>query len=238
MTDWLMVIGLTLLAGMAMPAGALLAGLERVRPNWLDRELRHGIIAFGGGALLSAVALVLVPEGITKVNTLVSASCFVAGGLAFMWLDITLYRNKTPASQMAAMLSDFVPESIALGAAFAAGGNGGMLLACLMALQNLPEGFNASRELQASTDYRTLRIAKGFALVALLGPLCGLLGFGWLSAYPEAVAVVMLFAAGGICYSVFQDIAPQAKLERRWGPPMGAVLGFVLGMIGHQLTMG
>lgn len=238
MTDWLVVIGLTLIAGMAMPAGALLAGIERVRPNWLDQELRHGIIAFGGGALLSAVALVLVPEGSARLDTWSAAACFVLGGLGFMWLDITLYRNKTPASQMAAMLSDFVPESIALGAAFAAGGHGGLLLACLMALQNLPEGFNACRELQASTHYRTLRITKGFALMALLGPLCGLLGFGWLSAYPELVAAVMLFAAGGICYSVFQDIAPQAKLERRWAPPMGAVLGFVLGMIGHQLTLG
>ncbi|MEL0168206.1 MAG: divalent cation transporter [Pseudomonadaceae bacterium] len=238
MTDWLVVIGLTLLAGMAMPAGALLAGLERVRPNWLDQELRHGIIAFGGGALLSAVALVLVPEGSGRLDTWSAAACFVVGGLGFMWLDITLYRNKTPASQMAAMLSDFVPESIALGAAFAVGGHGGLLLACLMALQNLPEGFNACRELQASTHYRTLRIVKGFALMALLGPLCGLLGFGWLSAYPEVVAAVMLFAAGGICYSVFQDIAPQARLERRWAPPMGAVLGFVLGMVGHQLTLG
>lgn len=238
MTDWLVVIGLTLMAGMAMPAGALLAGVERVRPKWLDQELRHGIIAFGGGALLSAVALVLVPEGIAKVDALVSASCFIVGGLAFMWLDIALYRNKTPASQMAAMLSDFVPESIALGAAFAAGGHSGLLLACLMALQNLPEGFNACRELRASTHYPIRRIAKGFTLMALLGPLFGLLGFGWLAAYPEAVAAVMLFAAGGICYSVFQDIAPQAKLERKWAPPMGAVLGFVLGMVGHQLTMG
>ena len=84
MTDWLVVIGLTLVAGMAMPAGALLAGVERVRPNWLDQELRHGIIAFGGGALLSAVALVLVPEGIAKVDALASASCFIVGGLAFM----------------------------------------------------------------------------------------------------------------------------------------------------------
>ena len=52
MEEWIMVIGLTLMAGMAMPAGALLAGVESIRPNWLDEERRHGIIAFGGGALL------------------------------------------------------------------------------------------------------------------------------------------------------------------------------------------
>jgi len=74
-------------------------------------------------------------------------------------------------------------------------------------------------------------------LMALLGPVCGLLGYGWLAQFPAVVAGVMLFAAGGICYSVFQDIAPQAKIDRHWAPPMGAVLGFVLGMVGHQLTM-
>lgn len=237
MEEWILVIGLTLMAGMAMPAGALLAGVESIRPNWLDEERRHGIIAFGGGALLSAVALVLVPEGIEVLPPASSAFWFVLGGAAFMGLDLLLYRINTPASQLAAMLSDFIPESIALGAAFAAGGSGGVLLACLMMLQNLPEGFNACRELRASTHYSVRRVTALFALMALLGPMCGLLGYGWLAQFPGVVAGVMLFAAGGICYSVFQDIAPQAKIDRHWAPPMGAVLGFVLGMVGHQLTM-
>jgi len=237
MEEWILVIGLTLMAGMAMPAGALLAGVESIRPNWLDEERRHGIIAFGGGALLSAVALVLVPEGIEVLSPAFSAFWFVLGGAAFMGLDLLLYRINTPASQLAAMLSDFIPESIALGAAFAAGGSGGVLLASLMMLQNLPEGFNACRELRASTRYSVRRVTVLFALMALLGPLCGLLGYGWLAQFPGVVAGVMLFAAGGICYSVFQDIAPQAKIDRHWAPPMGAVLGFVLGMVGHQLTM-
>jgi ZIP family zinc transporter len=50
------------------------------------------------------------------------------------------------------------------------------------------------------------------------------------------IAAVMLFASGGILYSIFQDLAPQAKLENRWAPPMGAVFGFGLGMLGLMLT--
>ena len=46
----------------------------------------------------------------------------------------------------------------------------------------------------------------------------------------------MLFASGGILYSVFQDIAPQVPLQRHWAPPLGAVAGFLLGMIGQLLT--
>jgi len=45
----------------------------------------------------------------------------------------------------------------------------------------------------------------------------------------------MLFCAGGILYLTFQDIAPQAKLERAWAPPLGAVVGFLIGLTGYML---
>ena len=34
---------------------------------------------------------------------------------------------------------------------------------------------------------------------------------------------------------LFQDIAPQARLERHWGPPLGAVIGFGIALAGHML---
>jgi ZIP family zinc transporter len=55
---------LSFLAGVATPAGGAPASIEHIRPLWLEKELRHTVIAFGGGALMAAVALVLVPEGI------------------------------------------------------------------------------------------------------------------------------------------------------------------------------
>jgi ZIP family zinc transporter len=57
-----------------------------------------------------------------------------------------------------------------------------------------------------------------------------------LSGYPVIIAIIMLFASGGILYSVFQDLAPKVKLENHWAPPMGAVLGFVVGMYGLMIT--
>ncbi len=227
---------LTLLAGLAMPVGAAFAGVERIRPLWLENELRHSIIAFGGGALLSAVALVLVPEGTEGLSIVVASGCFIVGGVSFMAIDVLLAKSQTSASQLTAMLSDFLPESIALGAAFAIGGNGAMLLVVLIALQNLPEGFNAYRELKQSTHYSGLKIIALFTLMAFLGPLAAAVGYLWLVELPSVVNGIMLFAAGGILYSVFQDIAPQAKLERHWSPALGAVLGFTLGMVGFMLS--
>ena len=50
----------TLGASICIPLGGFLASIERVRSDWLDHELRHFVIAFGGGVLLAAVAFVLV----------------------------------------------------------------------------------------------------------------------------------------------------------------------------------
>lgn len=236
MHDWITIVGLTSMAGLAMPAGALLARFEHIRPRWLEDEVRHGVIAFGGGALLSAIALVLVPEGARDLSPMWVVISFAAGGLVFMGLDMMLSARRNQAGQLVAMLSDFVPEALALGAAFAYGGSAGLLLAGLMALQNLPEGFNAYRELTASSPDSGRRVIAAFAAMALLGPAAGLVGFFWLSAFPQLVSGIMLFAAAGILYVIFQDIAPQVPLERHWAPPLGAVAGFLLGLVGQMLV--
>jgi ZIP family zinc transporter len=232
----LTVIASTFIAGLAMPLGAIIACFEKIGSDWLEQELRHSVMAFGGGALLSAVALVLVPEGIKNLNILPACIWFIVGGLSFMALDIYLKKIDTPASQLAAMLSDFIPESIALGAAFATGSINAYLLAGLIALQNLPEGFSAYRELSSSAAYKPKKIIIMFTLMAMLGPIAAVSGYLWLSESPQIIGAVMLFASGGILYSIFQDLAPQVKLENHWAPPMGAVFGFTLGMLGLMLT--
>jgi len=59
---------------------------------------------------------------------------------------------------------------------------------------------------------------------------------GLLSDRPEVLGGVMLTAAGGILYLTFQDIAPQARLRQAWAPPLGAVGGFLIGVLGHMLV--
>ncbi|MCA9105356.1 MAG: divalent cation transporter [Planctomycetales bacterium] len=235
MPTWLDIVLLTLLAGLAMPLGGIVASFERFLPGWLDLEFRHTVTALGGGALLSAVALVLVPEGTRALPSYAVALLFSAGGVTFMLLDIALVAHQKPWSQLVAMLSDFIPEAMALGATLASGSSAGLLLALLIALQNVPEGFNAFRELSASTHFRPLQLIGLFTLMAVLGPMAGLIGFFALASQPQVMAAVMLFAAGGILYLVFQDIAPQARLKRHWSPPLGAVAGFLLGVIGQML---
>ena len=234
----LQILLLTLMAGAAMPVGAALASVERIHPGWLESELHHSVIAFGGGALLAAVALVLVPEGTANLPMATVVACFAAGGITFMLIDRWLAAKGSSASQLVAMLTDFVPEALALGATFSVSSEGGVLLAGIIALQNLPEGFNSYRELAQSTHYRGFKIVGIFALMALLGPASGAAGYFFLSDSHHLVSGIMLFAAGGILYIIFQDIAPQSRLEKHWGPPLGAVAGFLLGLIGSMMLSG
>lgn len=225
------------MAGLAIPLGALLSFGGHLKDDWLDTEFRHSVMAFGGGALLSAVALVLVPEGSRNLGIAAISFWFLAGGIAFMALDIYLSRRKTNMAQLIAMLSDFVPEALALGATLTFSNASAFLLAILMCLQNLPEGFNSCRELKEATAFSNRRLLTVFLLLALLGPACGFAGYYWLAAYPDAVSSIMIFSAGGILYVTFTDIAPQAKLENHWFPAIGVVAGFLLGLVGHELLI-
>ena len=47
MSDLVQIIMLTLIAGLAMPVGAMIAAVERIHPRWLETEVRHSVMAFG-----------------------------------------------------------------------------------------------------------------------------------------------------------------------------------------------
>jgi len=76
-----------------------------------------------------------------------------------------------------------------------------------------------------------------FALM-LPGPLVGAIGWVYGAEYPAIWGGIMLFSAGGILYLLFQDVAPQSRLKRHWGPARGAVFGFGIGMLGQMPVSG
>lgn len=235
MQEWLKVILLTSLAGLAMPLGASLASIFHLKPKWIENEARHTILAFGGGALLSAVALVLVPEGSEHLGILSLASSFLLGGVVFMYVDKKLKKADTPAANLMAMLTDFIPEALALGTSCAKGSPSGVLLAFLIFIQNVPEGFNTYKEMIESKRFNKTKIISILITLSVLGPMAGLAGFYLLSQMEVITSWIMIFASGGILYIIFKDVAPQADLKEHWAPPLGAVMGFLLGLLGHQL---
>jgi ZIP family zinc transporter len=234
MSDLIIVILASWLAGIASFAGGLFAKFEGTADTEHKRELIHGVVAFGGGILTAAIAFALIPQAISVLPATGLATTFCLGGLAFCALDAYLSRRGRSKAQFMAMLMDFIPEAIALGALFGHNHQAGILLAMFIGAQNFPEGFNSFREIRASRiNPRTA--LWGLFGISFLGPVAACSGYLWLQNQPMLTAGIMSFAAGGILYLVFQDIAPQSKMRRHWLPPLGAVLGFAVGMIGKQL---
>ena len=222
---------LSAFAGAMIPLGGWLACFRQGPHGGSGPVLPSTVIAFGGGALLSAVAFVLVPEGAEKLPGWLAVALFGAGGVAFAWISRAIDRIGGSHGQMLAMLADFIPEAAALGALLAAGGGDtAILLAGLIALQNLPEGFNAWCEGEDTNPRRRLALFWG---LAALGPVAALGGHVFLSDYAGVLGGLMVFAAGGIVYLIFEDIAPAGHLPDRRAPPLGAVMGFALGFAGH-----
>ncbi len=240
MNDVTTIILYTLCAGACIPLGGAIACIEKVRSKWLENELRHAVIAFGGGVLLAAVALVLVPEGSKYVNhSNTNVVIFLCGGIFFFILERVAGHRRRAKPQFTAMLLDFIPESLALGGAFAIGAESAPLLAIFIGLQNLPEGFNAYRELRATPPQSSAKHILGFMLLLVpIGPITAFVGWFWLSEHTAILGGIMLFASGGILYLIFQDIAPQSHMRRHWGPPLGAVIGFCVGMLGNNAVIG
>lgn len=223
------------LAGAAIPVGAVIAYADEHQHEDQHAAFHRGVIAFGGGVLLGAVALVLVPEGTHGLGLPGIVLAFAAGSVGTLLIDRAIERSGASAGQPMAMLLDFVPESIALGALFATPGSSGPLLAILIAMQNLPESFTSFRELEESGIARE-RALGWLAPMAVLGPLAAALGFLFLEGNDAVIGALALAASGGIIYLVFHDIAPAAFEEGHWLSTMGAGLGFLIAIVGEQLV--
>lgn len=234
MSDLVIIVLVSWLAGFAAFVGGVFAKIEGRAETEGKRELIHGVIAFGGGILVAAVAFALAPEGMAVLSPVHLAVAFCLGGLAFCALDAHLSARGGSKAQLMAMLMDFVPEAIALGALFGHNRRAGILLALFIGAQNLPEGFNSYREIVAGRVSPRATLIGLFA-ISLLGPVAAASGHLFLQGHPQLTATIMSLAGGGILYLIFQDIAPHSTMRRHWTPPLGAVLGFVVGMIGKQL---
>jgi ZIP family zinc transporter len=226
-----------LAAGLCIPLGGFLAKIEHISPNWLDIEFRHFMIALGGGILVGATAMVLIPEGLQFLDHSPYAVLFLlVGGFCFYLLELFLGLKKREAPQLSGLLLDYIPESLALGGMLALGATSAPLLALLIGLQNIPEGFNAYRELVALNNQRAKRVFIVMLALAPIGPIFAVFGYMYFAGNTYLLGATLLFASGGILYLIFQDIAPQAKLKRHWAPPLGAVLGFAIAMLGTLLV--
>lgn len=233
MHDTLKIIIYSSLAGLPIIIGGLFSSFFQKINFQLKEEFNHWIIAFGGGALLSAIAFALIPQAISDLTNLQLIIIFLSGTFSFMIIDMIIGKSKSALAQVMSMMMDFIPEALALGASFAHNHEFGLLLAIFIGLQNLPEGFNSYIELRVKMKQSpTLLLMFGLSFTGIFA---ALLGDFLLSDNQKTIDMILLYASGGILYLIFQDIAPLSKKKNDWIPATGASFGFLIGMIGEKL---
>lgn len=220
-----------LLSGITMFFGAILARFLRLGSHAHQDILQHTSVAIGGGILSASVAFVLIPHGVSTLGPISISVSLLIGALSFAYLDRKISAHGGSKAQVLAMLMDYIPEVIALGATFSHDPKMGLMLAVFMGLQNFPEGFNAYGELRRSISSST-RVLCILFMLSFAGLLPTLLGAVFLSKYPALISGLMIYASGGILYLVFQDIIPMASMKRTWIPALGGVVGYLVGVMG------
>ena len=223
-------------AGITVFTGGLLAKHfnHHIKETPVKYEITHTMMSFGAGIILSAVALVLIPTSMEtlKVGPLIFS--FSAGTILFMFIDRYLTKKGGKTAALLAMMMDFVPEAIVLGAVFAGDPKMAFLLAIIIGLQNLPESFNAFRDL-VQTGFAVKKTLVFFFFLSYFGIIGAMAGYLFLSEHPVLTAHLMTFASGGILYLLIQDIIPESKLENHCLTSLGASLGFLAGLIGKMI---
>lgn len=223
-------------SGATVFIGGLLANVfnHHIKDGPIKYQVVHTLMSFGAGIILSALALVLVPKGMEVLSVWGVIGSFLLGAVLFMLIDRKLAASGGQQATLLAMMMDFVPESIALGAVFAIEPKMSLLLAVFIGLQNLPESFNSFRDLVQSgfSVRKTLAIFFG---LSFFGIISALIGHFLLSQHPNLTAHLMIFASGGILYLLIQDIIPESKLDNNHLTSLGASLGFLVGVVGEMM---
>ena len=246
-------IGWGAVVGMSLLVGALAAAALR-----LPERFAAVLTAFGGGILLAAVALELVPEADAEAGLGLTAAGLLAGTLVYVGADAWLNRKQDMADMRRAghaaaagrsmdmpahsaeaargesiatgLFVDGVPESLALGLTIAEGEVGVALLAGIV-VGNVVESYGAAQPIIAGGH------SKRFAVV-LLGVIGMALALATVAggtvladASPELVGTAQAIAAGAVLAVVSIAIIPHAFSEVSSLVATATVAGFIAGYL-------
>ena len=215
------------LAASSLVIGALL-GLAR---RWPDRWIGL-VLAFGAGALISAVSFELAQEGGDIGGGLSVAIGLAVGAFTYWGLNRVIKArsggsNAGTALALGAFL-DGIPEQLVLGIGFATGGEVSIGLLVAIFVSNLPEAIGSATEMQKAgrkpAQIRILWVAV--AAVCLLATVAGYAVAD--STSGELQGGIDGFAAGALLVMLIDSMVPEAT--RKAGDVAGLLttLGFAV----------
>jgi zinc transporter, ZIP family len=211
--------------GLATGVGGLvLFALRRPSARTLD-----GMLGFTAGVMLAAAAFGLLVPAIERGGLLEISLGLATGSIFLLGLDIAVPHaharfaergrasvERQPATQRAILLVSALtihnlPEGMAVGLAFAAGGSElGIPVAVAIAIQNVPEGFAAAAPLLGAGLSRAKAVGVAF-LTGAVEPPAALATFATSRNVETTLPFALAFAAGAMLYVVVDELIPESQ---------------------------
>ncbi|HWA52628.1 MAG TPA: ZIP family metal transporter [Solirubrobacterales bacterium] len=232
-------LGWGALAASSLLLGALLAFAR----SWPDRQVGL-VLAFGAGALISAVSFELAAEGI-EIGSLGSTAIGLGvGALTYFTCDgLIAARTATgrgrggragadassggTALALGAFL-DGIPEQLVLGIGLAGGEGVGIGLLVAIFVSNLPEAIGSASDMRAAGASRRKVLAL-WAAVAAICTLATVAGYALADAASgELRAGIDGFAAGALLVMLIDSMIPEASKESGRVAGLVTTLGFAV----------
>ena len=222
-------MGQAIVYGSVASAALVIGAVIGVR--WtLSDHLYAVVLAFGGGALTSALSFELLADADEYGGVWYAALGLLAGSATFILLDKQLMDRMRGSAigfgLLAAAVLDGIPESLALGVSLVEGGGLALLVAIFIA--NVPEALGGATRMR--DDGRSATYIVGIWTVAAVliaaSVVAGRLLLG--DAPGNLLAVLLGFAAGAVLAALAESVLPEAY--ERGGPyvAFATVAGFLV----------
>src|SRR5215213_3261071 len=224
-------VGWGALAASSLMLGALLAFARR----WSKRQVGL-VLAFGAGALISAVSFELAGEGIEAGSLRSTAIGLGLGAFVYYALD-GLIQSRTsarssgseagPALALGAFL-DGIPEQLVLGIGLASGDGIAIGLLVAIYVSNLPEAIGSATEMERGGVSRPTVLGLWGAVAALCA-MATVAGYGAAdTASGELTAAIDGFAAGALLVMLIDSMIPEATRDSGRVAGLVTTLGFAV----------
>jgi ZIP family zinc transporter len=213
------------LAASSLVVGALL-GLAR---SWSDRVVGV-VLAFGAGALISAVSFDLFEEGFEIGSRAAVAAGLAVGALAYYVGDRAVERRPGEGGAGLALgaFLDGIPEQLVLGIGLAAGEGVSVSLLAAIFVSNLPEAIGSATDMRRS-GHSARQVATLWVGVAVVCTLASAVGFAVAdSTSGDLQAGVNGFAAGALLVMLVDSMIPEAAAKGGRTAGLVTVLGFAV----------
>jgi len=219
-------IGIGGLAAGSLVIGALVAFVR----NWSPRQIGV-VLAFGAGALISAVTFELADEGLRLGGLGWTAAGLAAGALTYYFLDGVIGRRPSSGAGTALALGAFldgIPEQLVLGIGIGTGAGVGLGLLVAIFISNVPEATGSASEMLKGGKSRGV-ILRLWAAVALVCTVATVVGWAIASSAPDELrAAIDGFAAGALLVMLIDSMIPDARKDAGRAAGLVTTLGFAV----------